>query len=75
MNTKGQMLQDPFLNILRKEHVPVSITKSSTISYGSFRLPYNLRVVIDTPAMSRLSVWTLSITTIVIAGFDSARVQ
>ena len=25
MNTKGQMLQDPFLNILRKEHVPVSI--------------------------------------------------
>lgn len=25
MNVKGQMLQDPFLNILRKEHVPVSI--------------------------------------------------
>ena len=25
MNAKGQMLQDPFLNILRKEHVPVSI--------------------------------------------------
>ncbi len=25
MNTKGQMLQDPFLNVLRKEHVPVSI--------------------------------------------------
>jgi host factor-I protein len=25
MNTKGQMLQDPFLNALRKEHVPVSI--------------------------------------------------
>lgn len=25
MNSKGQMLQDPFLNILRKEHVPVSI--------------------------------------------------
>ena len=22
---KGQLLQDPFLNILRKEHVPVSI--------------------------------------------------
>ena len=22
---KGQMLQDPFLNILRKEHIPVSI--------------------------------------------------
>jgi host factor-I protein len=25
MNAKGQMLQDPFLNALRKEHVQVSI--------------------------------------------------
>ena len=25
MSAKGQMLQDPFLNALRKEHVPVSI--------------------------------------------------
>ena len=25
MNSKGQMLQDPFLNTLLKEHVPVSI--------------------------------------------------
>jgi host factor-I protein len=25
MNNKGQMLQDPFLNALRKEHVQVSI--------------------------------------------------
>ena len=25
MTAKGQMLQDPFLNILRKEHIPVSI--------------------------------------------------
>jgi host factor-I protein len=25
MNQKGQMLQDPFLNALRKEHVAVSI--------------------------------------------------
>lgn len=25
MNAKGQLLQDPFLNVLRKEHVPVSI--------------------------------------------------
>ena len=25
MNAKGQLLQDPFLNALRKEHVPVSI--------------------------------------------------
>ncbi|AFZ83695.1 host factor-I protein [Candidatus Kinetoplastibacterium blastocrithidii TCC012E] len=25
MNNKGQMLQDPFLNILRRDHVPVSI--------------------------------------------------
>ena len=25
MATKGQLLQDPFLNILRKEHIPVSI--------------------------------------------------
>ena len=25
MSAKGQLLQDPFLNILRKEHIPVSI--------------------------------------------------
>ena len=25
MTAKGQMLQDPFLNALRREHVPVSI--------------------------------------------------
>lgn len=25
MGTKGQLLQDPYLNILRKEHIPVSI--------------------------------------------------
>jgi host factor-I protein len=25
MSNKGQLLQDPFLNTLRKEHVPVSI--------------------------------------------------
>jgi host factor-I protein len=25
MSVKGQLLQDPFLNTLRKEHVPVSV--------------------------------------------------
>ena len=25
MSNKGQMLQDPFLNTLRREHIPVSI--------------------------------------------------
>ena len=25
MGNKGRLLQDPFLNILRKEHIPVSI--------------------------------------------------
>ena len=25
MSGKGQLLQDPFLNVLRKEHIPVSI--------------------------------------------------
>ncbi len=25
MTAKGQLLQDPFLNMLRKEHIPVSI--------------------------------------------------
>lgn len=25
VSNKGQLLQDPFLNVLRKEHVPVSI--------------------------------------------------
>ena len=26
MSSKGQLLQDPFLNTLRKEHVPMGIT-------------------------------------------------
>lgn len=25
MSNKGQMLQDPFLNVLRREHVPVAV--------------------------------------------------
>ena len=25
MSNKGQLLQDPFLNVLRREHIPVSI--------------------------------------------------
>ena len=33
---KGQLLQDPFLNTLRKEHVPVSIALKPT---SSIRLP------------------------------------
>ena len=36
MSNKGQLLQDPFLNTLRKEHVPVSIALKPT---SSIRLP------------------------------------
>lgn len=34
--SKGQVLQDPFLNILRKEKVPVSIY---LVNGSSFRAP------------------------------------
>lgn len=33
MSNKGQTLQDPFLNTLRKEHVPVSIYLVNGISF------------------------------------------
>ena len=31
MSNKGQLLQDPFLNLLRKEHVPVSIYLAASL--------------------------------------------
>ena len=31
MSNKGQLLQDPFLNTLRKEHVPVSFATVAII--------------------------------------------
>ena len=34
MSNKGQLLQDPFLNLLRKEHVPVSIYLVNGIAAG-----------------------------------------
>jgi len=33
MSNKGQTLQDPFLNVLRKEHIPVSIYWSMALSF------------------------------------------
>ncbi len=30
MSNKGQLLQDPFLNLLRKEHVPVLLRNTVT---------------------------------------------
>ena len=47
MSSKGQLLQDPFLNALRKEHVPVSIylvNGIKPVSYTHLTLPTILRV-------------------------------
>ena len=38
MTNKGQLLQDPFLNILRKEHIPVSIYLVNGINSAATKL-------------------------------------
>ena len=36
MSNKGQLLQDPFLNALRREHVPVSIYLGQIESFDQY---------------------------------------
>jgi len=46
MSNKGQLLQDPFLNLLRKEHVQVSIYLVNGIKLqGSHRIFRSIRGV------------------------------
>src|SRR5258706_133193 len=46
MNNKGQLLQDPFLNTLRKEHDPVSIYLVNSIKLHGQIEPFDQYVVL-----------------------------
>ena len=52
MTNKGQLLQDPFLNTLRRERVPVS---AGAIRQGlaDVRLPGRFQVLPGTPRIGR----------------------
>mgnify|MGYP003348954012 CR=1 FL=1 len=45
MNQKGLMLQDPFLNALRKEHVPVSIDGQEKVQSVTFKTPMGEKTI------------------------------
>ena len=47
MSNKGQQLQDPFLNQLRKEHVPVSIYLVNGIKLQGQIESFDQYVVLD----------------------------
>ncbi|MFM8697015.1 MAG: RNA chaperone Hfq, partial [Betaproteobacteria bacterium] len=46
MSNKGQLLQDPFLNLLRKEHVPVSIYLDNRIKLHGHHESFDKYVVL-----------------------------
>ena len=71
MNPKGQLLQDPFLNILRKEHVPVSIYLVNGIKLQGQIDSFDQFVVLLRNAVSQM-VYKHAISTIVFSWNCSA---
>ena len=65
MATKGQMLQDPFLNALRKEHVPVSIYLVNGIKLQGQVEPFDQYVVLLRNTSVTQMVYKHAISTIV----------
>ena len=64
MSNKGQLLQDPFLNTLRKEHIPVSIYLVNGIKLQGFIDSFdNFSVVLRRDRQSQL-VYKSTIATI-----------
>lgn len=79
--SKGQNLQDPFLNALRKEHVPVSIYLVNGIKLQGKVDSFDQYVIILKNAVSQM-VYKHAISTIVparqvrlSAGLDDAEVE
>lgn len=62
--SKGQNLQDPFLNVLRKEHVPVSIYLVNGIKLQGKVDSFDQYVIILKNAVSQM-VYKHAISTIV----------
>jgi host factor-I protein len=56
MSNKGQLLQDPFLNTLRKEHVPVSIYLVNGIKLQGQIESFDQYVVLLKNSVTQISV-------------------
>ena len=67
MSAKGQLLQDPFLNALRKEHVPVSIYLVNGIKLQGQIESFDQYVVLLKNTVTQM-VYKHAISTIVIHG-------
>ncbi|MCF0253910.1 MAG: RNA chaperone Hfq [Duodenibacillus sp.] len=61
---KGQMLQDPFLNVLRREHVPVSIYLVNGIKLQGQVIAFDQYVVMLRNTLTQM-VYKHAISTIV----------
>ena len=64
MSAKAQMLQDPFLNALRKEHVPVSIYLVNGIKLQGQVESFDQHVVLLKNAVTQM-VYKHAISTVV----------
>ena len=76
MSNKGQLLQDPFLNTLRKEHVPVSIYLVNGIKLQGQIESFDQYVVLLKNTVTQM-VYKHAISTVVPAraGRDAARTK
>jgi host factor-I protein len=61
MSNKGQLLQDPFLNALRKEHVPVSIYLVNGIKLQGHIESFDQYVVLLRNTVTQMLVPSISI--------------
>ncbi len=64
MGTKGQLLQDPFLNVLRKEHVQVSIYLVNGIKLQGYIESFDQYVVLLKNSVTQM-VYKHAISTVV----------
>lgn len=64
MSNKGQLLQDPFLNQLRKEHVPVSIYLMNGIKLQGTITSFDQYVILLANTVTQM-VYKHSISTVV----------
>ena len=71
MSNKGQLLQDPFLNLLRKEHVPVSIYLVNGIKLQGHIESFDQYVVLVRNTVTQM-VYKPAISTVV-PGSESSR--
>ena len=64
MSNKGQLLQDPFLNTLRREHIPVSIYRVNGIKLQRQVVTFDQYVVLLKNTVTQM-VYKHAISTVV----------